>query len=75
MIVGIGCDVVEQKRVTEALEKYDEAVEIVRYVIRQLEEGRVEERMGVNRLKLQEHRTMLYEMERHVWSENHRFGE
>ena len=58
-----------------ALEKYDEAVEIVRYVIRQLEEGRVEERMGVNRLKLQEHRTMLYEMERHVWSENHRFGE
>ena len=58
-----------------ALGKYDEAVAIAKYVVRQLEEEEDEKRMGVNERKLQEHKTMLYEMEKREWSENHRYEE
>ena len=55
--------------------KYDEAVAIAKYVVRQLEEEEDEKRMGVNERKLQEHKTMLYEMEKREWSEKHRYEE
>ena len=58
-----------------ALEKYDEAVAIAKYVVRHLEEEKDEKCMGVNELKLQEHKTMLYEMEKREWNENHRYAE
>lgn len=57
------------------LEKYDEAVAIAKYVVRHLEEEKDEKCMGVNELKLQEHKTMLYEMEKREWNENHRYAE
>lgn len=49
------------------------AVSIVKYVIRHLEEEETEKRMGVNEYKLEEHKRMLHEMEKRVWSEDHRY--
>lgn len=53
--------------------KYHAAVSIIKYVIRHLEE--TENRIGVNEYKLEEHKIMLYEMEKQVWSEDHRYIE
>ena len=58
-----------------AVGKCAAAVSIVKYVIRHLEEEESEKRMGVNEHKLEEHKIMLHEMEKQVWSEDHRYIE
>ena len=59
----------------EIVEGNEKALEIVRYVIGQLEEIQSAKGNGMNKMKLQEHQRMLQEMNEGTWSEHHRFRE